>query len=597
MAYFIGKTEDDRDIYGVDFDIEVKETKQAEDGKRTISMIGSTPNVDRDGDTINQSGWDTIAFKKNSVVQWAHNHDIPAIGRANKFKKSKEALDFQEIEFPKEGIHPFADMIYSLMESGFIKMGSVGFIPIKHEKREPEEGEAGHFWCPTNFIKQELLEFSIVNVGSNRDALVYLQGKGFKGADVNKLFDSMMTQDKRAIPYKKYPLDDEDATWNGPKEVAAAEVSDLKKMSTWVDPEQDDVKAGYKLPHHRADGYNTVWRGVAAAMAALLGARGGVDIPDGERKGVFNHLAKHYDEFSKDIPEFKAVELDALDLDKKDSCLECGKDANIEDGEQFAHEGKCPLCKDCFDKAKGADKDDELKGLLCDDCSKVKDKKPFIARGIDPIVYRCQECDEKHTGKVEENQDDAEESKFEPVNIYKTIERGAYIECWTDEKGEGGFLLPKDILAELEKAGAVLNRANKKKLKDAIELIGDVLASAEPAEEDGKDTTDTKPQPPKEVNLKDVVDKLDMLIKAITSLGDTQQASKTTEDDEIDLEDEAPDEINLEELEIPPCLEKDKDEVDLDTLSKVLGTLRQEQLETFKSALNEELKKATGVVD
>jgi hypothetical protein len=88
-------------------------------------------------------------------------------------------------------------------------------------------------------------------------------------------------------------------------------------MSTWFDSENPDVKSSYKLPHHRAEGHNTVWRGVAAAMVALLGGRGGVDIPDDDRRGVYNHLSRHYGEFDKDPPEFKhytAADLKAMDV-------------------------------------------------------------------------------------------------------------------------------------------------------------------------------------------------------------------------------------------------------------------------------------------
>ena len=56
----------------------------------------------------------------------------------------------------------------------------------------------------------------------------------------------------------------------------------------------------------------TVWRGVAAAMGALLGGRGGVDIPDGDREAVYNHLAKHYAQFDKEVPEFKSYSADEL---------------------------------------------------------------------------------------------------------------------------------------------------------------------------------------------------------------------------------------------------------------------------------------------
>ena len=51
----------------------------------------------------------------------------------------------------------------------------------------------------------------------------------------------------------------------------------------------------------------TVWRGVAAAMAALKGARGGVDISSADRRGVYNHLARHYREFDEEPPEFDRI--------------------------------------------------------------------------------------------------------------------------------------------------------------------------------------------------------------------------------------------------------------------------------------------------
>lgn len=47
-----------------------------------------------------------------------------------------------------------------------------------------------------------------------------------------------------------------------------------------------------------------VWNGVRSAMQVLLGARGGVDIPDPDRKSVYRHLARHYEEFDKEPPPF-----------------------------------------------------------------------------------------------------------------------------------------------------------------------------------------------------------------------------------------------------------------------------------------------------
>ncbi|MHC1602348.1 MAG: hypothetical protein ACXQS4_03865, partial [Methermicoccaceae archaeon] len=53
-------------------------------------------------------------------------------------------------------------------------------------------------------------------------------------------------------------------------------------------------------------------RGLFAAMAALQGARGGVDIPAGERKAVYNHLAAHYADLELEPPELAASAASAL---------------------------------------------------------------------------------------------------------------------------------------------------------------------------------------------------------------------------------------------------------------------------------------------
>jgi len=117
---------------------------------------------------------------------------------------------------------------------------------------------------------------------------------------------------KGVIPFKSFETLPESTAWDGPGETSKADTADLKVMCTWYDAEKPDVKSSYKLPHHRQSDKKVVWRGVAAAMAALLGARGGVKIPDADRKGVYNHLSRHYKQFDKNPPEFRMVEEQVL---------------------------------------------------------------------------------------------------------------------------------------------------------------------------------------------------------------------------------------------------------------------------------------------
>lgn len=141
----------------------------------------------------------------------------------------------------------------------------------------------------------------------NRDSFDFLKDEreDIYSTDNEGVIELEENEIKGTIPFKETPKAPEGEKWDGPREVREAEVSDLKVMCTWVDSEHSDIKRGYKLPHHKAKGHAVVWRGVAAAMVALLGGRGGVNIPDSDKKGVYSHLAKTYKQFDKEPPEFR----------------------------------------------------------------------------------------------------------------------------------------------------------------------------------------------------------------------------------------------------------------------------------------------------
>lgn len=128
---------------------------------------------------------------------------------------------------------------------------------------------------------------------------------------------------KGACPFADLPLAPEETAWDGGaarariREWAGGDDTDwakYKRAFVWFDPGNAEVVAGYKLGiADVVDGkLEAVWRGVAAAMGVLLGAMGGVDIPEGDRKPVYNHLAKYYDKFGKEPPEFKGDWPDSL---------------------------------------------------------------------------------------------------------------------------------------------------------------------------------------------------------------------------------------------------------------------------------------------
>ncbi|MFA5252733.1 MAG: HK97 family phage prohead protease [Phycisphaerae bacterium] len=253
----------------------------------------STKSMDRDEDIMEPMGCDLTNYRNNPVVLFAHDYSSPPIGKSLRESIYPEYIE-SEVQFAPTA---FAQDCKKLCEGGFLNAASVGFNGVESEPiQESKWGK--------RYKKWELLEWSIVPVPANATCLV--QGAKAKGLTLDAFEKELENMEiKTVIPYKKYPLADEAEGWDGPAEISAASVENLKIMCAWYDSDNADAKQAYKLPHHKQDGYTTVWRAVSAAMGALLGARGGVQIPDAERKGVYNHLAKHYKDFDKEPPEFK----------------------------------------------------------------------------------------------------------------------------------------------------------------------------------------------------------------------------------------------------------------------------------------------------
>jgi hypothetical protein len=147
--------------------------------------------------------------------------------------------------------------------------------------------------------------------------------------------ESVIRIKERAVPFETTPKADEDRSWDGDRAIASLrkwasrdgsgekdtiDWAKYRRGFAWYDEDNPENFGGYKLPHHEViDGtLCVVWRGVVAAMAALMGARGGVHIPDEDRKPVYNHLAKHYEQFNREPPSFEKLE----ELREKANALE-----------------------------------------------------------------------------------------------------------------------------------------------------------------------------------------------------------------------------------------------------------------------------------
>lgn len=129
----------------------------------------STGAVDRDHDTLAVDGWDLSDYQKNPVVLWMHDAKLGPIGHAESVLVRGGALKARVV-FQEKGRNPLADHVRALVEDGLIKAASVGFQPIEWTFNEKRGG--------IDFKRQSLLEFSLVSVPSNGQALMDAKASG-----------------------------------------------------------------------------------------------------------------------------------------------------------------------------------------------------------------------------------------------------------------------------------------------------------------------------------------------------------------------------------------------------------------------------------
>lgn len=175
------------------FDTEIK----AEGDTRSLTFVISTANVDRMGDTIAAEGWKLDAFRKNPVVLWAHDSSSLPLGKASKVWVEQGRL-MATAEFTPSGMARFNDTVFDMLKGGFLSATSVGFSPLKYAFTDDPQRRFG-----IDFLEQELLEFSVVPVPANAEALIQARSAGIDIAPVREWMEATLRKEGKTI----IPLD------------------------------------------------------------------------------------------------------------------------------------------------------------------------------------------------------------------------------------------------------------------------------------------------------------------------------------------------------------------------------------------------------
>lgn len=142
-------------------------------GDRRKLFTISTPTVDRDNDTVSLDGWVLDGYLRNPVVLWGHDQYSPPVGRTVEIGTDggalKAVVEFVPADMPLIGAQ--AEMLHRMTDLGFLHACSVGFRPLEYVVSKDRMTDEMWF-PPLDFVRQELLEWSICTIPANAEATI-----------------------------------------------------------------------------------------------------------------------------------------------------------------------------------------------------------------------------------------------------------------------------------------------------------------------------------------------------------------------------------------------------------------------------------------
>ena len=253
------------------------------------AFVNSMGEIHSDGDVIDPDAFEN-SISMNLPITVLSGHDASKIIGKVLDARSVQTGDgsarlYNRIQFNLET--QIGREAFSNVSGGYVDQWSVGF-------NIPEGGS-------------EIIQSGNTAIRLIKDVDWVEVSSVIRGASPNTTTISAK-DDKVAIPYRATATTD--AAWNGPRTVAAipndASRATLRQMFAYVDAEENQTaKSSYKFPHHQWDGGvgDANIRACRAGIAILNGARGGTDIPESDRAGVYRHLRRHLEAADIEAPD------------------------------------------------------------------------------------------------------------------------------------------------------------------------------------------------------------------------------------------------------------------------------------------------------
>jgi HK97 family phage major capsid protein/HK97 family phage prohead protease len=153
-----------------------------------LDFVISDGSMDRHGTRINPDGWQLSSFKKNPVALFGHRNDF-LVGKWENVRVEAGKL-LGRLVLAAKGTSDRIDELISLVDQGMLRAVSVGFSVL-------ESGKPGSQF---EIERQELLEASLVSIGSNKNALSLARAMNISNETISLAFGEQAEVRRGDVP-------------------------------------------------------------------------------------------------------------------------------------------------------------------------------------------------------------------------------------------------------------------------------------------------------------------------------------------------------------------------------------------------------------
>ena len=140
---------------------------------RSATFIMTDETVDSYGDIVRAKGCNLDRFENNPICLLNHSASL-ILGSWSDVKRIVKRIE-GTATIAEAGTAPHVDMAYNLMAQGILRAASIGFMPLKVERRLDDNGEP--MWS-YDILEWEMYECSVVSVPANPAALAKSMKEG-----------------------------------------------------------------------------------------------------------------------------------------------------------------------------------------------------------------------------------------------------------------------------------------------------------------------------------------------------------------------------------------------------------------------------------